>query len=107
MQKHASQVEEYKRRWTRYTDWTQMYPGMWAWVLQRLAAILLLVLLPWHWLHPYSQGVRITLLAVVIFHGMNGIKTMLNDLGWGITLHRPLLLILLVLGVLIFFYFAW
>ena len=41
------------------------YLGMWTWLTQRFSAILLLILLPWHWVNPYSRPVRIAVLLVV------------------------------------------
>ena len=38
--------------------WRAMYPGMWAWVLQRLSAVVLLVLFPFHVLNPYKAWLR-------------------------------------------------
>lgn len=81
------------------------YLGMWTWLTQRLSAILLLVLLPWHWANPYSRPVRFAVLLVVIIHAMAGIRVMLTDIGWAESWQRALVWILAACGLAIFLYF--
>ncbi len=38
------------------------YLGMWTWVFQRASSLILMVLLPWHWVNPYSRPVRVMVL---------------------------------------------
>lgn len=83
------------------------YLGMWTWLTQRFSAILLLVLLPWHWINPYSQPVRFAVLFVVILHAMAGIRVMLTDLGLAERWQRGLVWILAACGLIIFLYFAF
>ena len=44
---------------------------------------ILMVLLPWHWVNPYSRPVRIAVLFLVIFHAAAGVRVMLLDFGLG------------------------
>jgi succinate dehydrogenase hydrophobic anchor subunit len=82
-----------------------VYLGMWTWLGQRLSAILLMILLPWHWINPYSRPVRIAVLFVVIFHAMAGLRVMLTDVGLAERWQRGLVGILAACGLVIFLYF--
>ncbi|GIX48937.1 MAG: hypothetical protein KatS3mg131_3148 [Candidatus Tectimicrobiota bacterium] len=82
------------------------YLGMWTWLVQRLASLALLVLLPWHWLNPYLRPVRIAVLALVLLHAMAGIRVMLLDLGFGERWQRGLVWLLAALGAGLFFFFV-
>src|SRR4051794_14359796 len=53
--------------------------GMWAWLLQRISALLILVLLVLHISLPYKQLVQFLLLLVVTFHATLGIRVILLD----------------------------
>ena len=81
------------------------YLGMWTWLTQRFSAILLLVLLPWHWVNPYSRPVRFAVLLVVIIHAMAGIRVMLTDFGLAERWQRGMVWILAACGLIIFLYF--
>src|SRR5262245_60509306 len=86
---------------------TPTYLGMWAWIFQRAAALILMVLLPWHWVNPYSRPVRIAVLFFVIFHAAAGVRVMLLDFGLAEHWHRCLVWALASLGLVVFCYFAW
>ncbi len=87
--------------------WRSMYPGMWAWVLQRVSALVLIVLIPIHIMNPYVDSVRITMLALVVWHAMHGVKVILTDLGFPDRHQRKLLWTLCGLGVVAFFWLAY
>ena len=100
--------------------------GVWTWLLQRVSAALLVVLVLGHfWLLHYAVvGEKITfdrvlgrlqsgsfffvldvaLLAVVIFHGFNGIRTVIVDFGIGQRARVVLSLVLAALGAITFLY---
>jgi len=59
------------------------YLGMWTWLWQRASSLVLIVLLPWHWLNPFYRPVRLAVLFFVVFHAMAGIRVMLTDFGVG------------------------
>ena len=61
--------------------WKNTLPGMWAWLLQRVSAILILVFLTLHFFLPYRRPIQFLLLAVVAFHACLGIRVFLIDLG--------------------------
>lgn len=84
---------------------TPVYLGLWTWLWQRLSALLLMVLLPWHWLSPFYRPVRVAVLFLVIFHAMAGIRVMLTDVGVGTTWQRGLVWLLAGVGLLAFVFF--
>lgn len=94
--------------------------GMWPWLLQRVTAVLLLFFVLGHlWIeHFLHLGARITyasvaerllhafyvfvdlgLLVVVVYHGLNGLGTVLFDLPWSPAAQRRITAGLWVLGV--------
>jgi succinate dehydrogenase / fumarate reductase cytochrome b subunit len=82
------------------------YLGMWTWLLQRASSVLLMVLLPWHWVNPYSRPVRLAVLFFVIFHAAAGVRVMILDFGLAERWHRGLVWMLAGIGLIIFAYFA-
>jgi succinate dehydrogenase hydrophobic anchor subunit len=82
------------------------YLGMWTWLFQRASSLVLMVLLPWHWVNPYSRPVRIAVLFFVIFHAAAGVRVMLTDFGLAERWHRGLVWALAGVGLIIFLYFA-
>jgi succinate dehydrogenase hydrophobic anchor subunit len=82
------------------------YLGMWTWLFQRGSSLILMVLLPWHWVNPYSRPVRIAVLFLVIFHAAAGVRVMLTDFGLAERWHRGLVWTLAGIGLIIFLYFA-
>jgi succinate dehydrogenase / fumarate reductase membrane anchor subunit len=99
---------------------TSKVAGTWAWFLQRLSAVLLVVLLGVHiYLDHYAQvGAEITvgwvherlgqllyiaidysMLAMVLFHGLNGTRTILFDFDIFMKRKKTVDIGLLVLGI--------
>ncbi|HSF30939.1 MAG TPA: hypothetical protein VLK82_10780 [Candidatus Tectomicrobia bacterium] len=85
---------------------TPAYLGMWTWILQRASSVILMVLLPWHWINPYSRPVRIAVLFLVILHAAAGVRVMVTDFGLAERWHRGLVWVLAAIGLVIFGYFA-
>ncbi len=85
---------------------TPVYLGMWTWLWQRISSVILIVLLPWHWINPFYRPVRIAVLFFVIFHAMAGIRVMMIDFGLAERWHRGLVWMLAGVGVVVFLYFA-
>ena len=85
---------------------TPVYLGMWTWLWQRVSSVILIVLLPWHWINPFYRPVRIAVLFFVIFHAMAGIRVMMIDFGLAERWHRSLVWMLAGVGVVVFLYFA-
>lgn len=99
---------------------TSKVAGTWAWFLQRVSAVLLVVLLGVHiYLDHYAQvGAEITvgwvherlgqllyiaidysMLAMVLFHGLNGTRTILFDFDIFMKRKKTVDIGLLVLGI--------
>jgi len=80
--------------------WEQIQTGMWAWLVQRITSILLILLLPLKYYSGYVLVGRIggnkawaadfhsspivdgLLLLAVIFHALYGLRVILIDYGW-------------------------
>lgn len=81
------------------------YLGMWTWLWQRASSLVLIVLLPWHWLNPFYRPVRLAVLFFVVFHAMAGIRVMLTDFGVGERWQRSLVWTLAGVGLGVFLFF--
>ncbi len=100
----------------------------WAWILQRLTGILLIVFLGIHmWIgHFADPSVKITflgsstrlkdllyvvvdwgLLATALFHGLNGFRNVLHDWGLSQAAARATALVVWVIGVVWLLYGLW
>jgi succinate dehydrogenase hydrophobic anchor subunit len=75
---------------------------MWAWLIQRAAAVALVVVIALHLANPFRRGVQALLLALALVHGLLGVRAMLLDLGMSIRWQRLLFAAALVLAVAIF-----
>jgi succinate dehydrogenase hydrophobic anchor subunit len=91
-----------KRRLLDAERWRDTRLGMWAWLVERAAAVALLVAIALHVTNPYVRPVRAALLALVLLHGLLGVRAMVLDLGLPVRWHRALLAGALALGVALF-----
>ncbi len=91
-----------KREWTSLEGWRDTKIGMWAWLIQRAAAVLLLVVVALHLSNPFVRPVQATLLALVLLHALLGVRALLLDFGLPLRWHRALFAVALVLAVVIF-----
>jgi len=88
--------------------WRDTKVGMWAWLIQRAAAILLLVVIVLHLTNPFRRGVQAALLALVLLHALLGVRSLLLDIGLPLRWHRALFVLALALAVVIFvLVWAW
>jgi succinate dehydrogenase hydrophobic anchor subunit len=90
------------REWTSAEGWRGSTAGMWAWLIQRVAAIALLAVIVLHLVNPFRRGVQAVLLALVLVHGLLGVRSLLLDAGLPLRWHRALLALALVLAVVLF-----
>ena len=83
------------------------------WLLQRITAVLLVALLGLHlwasnfatnWASVLHAGIDISLLAVALFHGLNGVRTVLLDFGLGPQARKFLSVSLWILGFVAFLF---
>ncbi len=86
--------------------WRSTLPGMWAWVLQRISAVLILIFLILHLFLPYRRPLQFLLLLVVAFHASLGIRVLLIDLGASVKAQKFLFLVFALIALLSFF-FVW
>ncbi len=90
------------RGWATRDAWRGSRLGLWAWLLQRAAAVALVVVIVLHLRNPFLRPVQATLLALVLLHGLLGLRAILLDLGLPVRLHRALFAVALILGVALF-----
>jgi succinate dehydrogenase/fumarate reductase cytochrome b subunit len=78
--------------------------GMWAWLWQRISALLIVVLLALHITLPYKPAIQFLLLLVVTFHATLGLRVILLDFNLvSIRYHRALAWGLPVVGLIAMF----
>jgi succinate dehydrogenase hydrophobic anchor subunit len=78
--------------------WRDTKVGMWAWLIQRVAAVGLLAVIALHLKNPFLRTVQAALLGLVLLHGVLGLRSMLLDFGFSARWHRFLLLLALLVG---------
>lgn len=84
--------------------WRSTFLGMWAWLAQRISAILIIIFLTLHFLLPYRRPIQFLLLLVLVIHASLGIRVMLIDLGANVRTQKFLAIIFLLLGL---FFLVW
>jgi succinate dehydrogenase hydrophobic anchor subunit len=78
------------REWTTREGWRDTKLGMWAWLIQRGAAVALLVVVALHLSNPFRRGVQAALLALVLLHALLGVRSLVLDVGVPLRWHRAL-----------------
>ena len=97
-----------KREWTTREGWRDTQLGMWAWLVQRAAAVGLLVVIALHLVNPFRRPVQAALLALALLHALLGVRSLLLDYGLAPRWHRPLFVLTFALACLLFVAFwAW
>ena len=97
-----------RREWTTAEGWRGTRAGMWAWLIQRAAAIALLLVVALHLVNPFRRGLQGALLALVLVHALLGVRALLLDFGLPLRWHRALfVLALLVSGGLFAIVWLW
>ena len=91
-----------KREWTTAEGWRDTKAGMWAWLIQRAAAVALLLVIALHLVNPFRRGVQAALLALALVHALLGVRALLLDFGLARRWHRALFALALVLSVVVF-----
>jgi succinate dehydrogenase / fumarate reductase cytochrome b subunit len=81
--------------------------GMWAWLWQRISALLIVVLLVMHIMTPYKPMIQFLLLLVVTFHATLGLRVILLDFNLvSVRYHKALAWGLPAAGLVVLF-FVW
>jgi len=91
-----------KRDWRTAEGWRDTKAGMWAWLIQRAAAVALLLVITLHLANPFRRGVQGALLALVLIHALLGVRAILLDFGLAHRWHRALFGLALVLAAVVF-----
>jgi succinate dehydrogenase hydrophobic anchor subunit len=91
-----------RREWTSTEGWRGTATGMWAWLIQRAAAVALLLVVALHLANPFRRGLQAALLALVLLHALLGVRALLLDFGLPLRWHRALFVLALVLAAAIF-----
>lgn len=91
-----------RREWTSAEGWRDTKAGMWAWLLQRAAAVLLLVVIALHLVNPFRRGVQAALLGLALLHALLGVRSLLLDAGVPPRWHRALFALALALSAGLF-----
>ena len=81
--------------------------NVWLWLFQRVSAVLLIIILGVHlWLSNFGQPsaslraiLGVTLLGLALFHGLNGLRTVVFDFDVGVQGRKFTTVLLLLLGV--------
>ena len=88
--------------------WRETRVGMWAWLIQRAAAILLLLVITLHLVNPFRRGVQAALLGLALLHALLGVRSLLLDFGLPLRWHRVLFALALALAAIVFaIVWAW
>ncbi len=95
------------RGWASRDAWRGTRLGLWAWLLQRAAALALVAVIVFHLSNPFLRSAQATLLGLVLLHGLLGLRAILLDLGLPVRLHRALFAAALVLAVALFWLVWW
>ena len=91
-----------KRQLVSAEGWRDTKLGMWAWLVQRAAAVALVAVIALHLANPFARPVQALLLGLVLLHGLLGVRSILLDFGLPVRWHRALLAGALGLGVAAF-----
>lgn len=81
--------------------------NVWLWLFQRVSAVLLVIILGVHlWLANFGQAASslravlgVVLLGLALFHGLNGVRTVIFDFNIGAQGRKFTTMLLLLLGV--------
>ncbi len=93
-----------------------MWRSILLWLMQRISAVLLVAFLGFHiwasnfaaeWATLLRAAVDISLLALALFHGLNGVRTIVLDFGVSVQARRFLSVGLVMLGTLAFLFGAY
>jgi len=90
-----------KREWSTAEGWRDTKAGMWAWLIQRAAAVALLLVIVLHLVNPFRRGVQAALLALALVHALLGVRAILLDFGLAYRWHRALFALALALALVV------
>jgi succinate dehydrogenase hydrophobic anchor subunit len=91
-----------RREWTAAEGWRGTRAGLWAWLLQRAAALALLVVVALHLANPFRRSVQAALLALLLLHALLGVRAILLDFGLPVRWQKALFWVALLLAAALF-----
>ena len=88
------------------TENTSVPTNVWLWLFQRVTAVLLVIILGVHlWFANFAQAsaslraiLGFTLLGLALFHGLNGVRSVIFDFNIGTQGRKFVTMLLLLLG---------
>jgi succinate dehydrogenase hydrophobic anchor subunit len=96
-----------RREWTTAEGWRDTKAGMWAWLIQRAAAVLLVGAVALHLVNPFRRPVQAALLALVLVHGLLGVRSLMLDFGLPVRWHRALFVLAVLMAAVMFALVWW
>jgi succinate dehydrogenase / fumarate reductase cytochrome b subunit len=84
------------------SEWRSTQIGMWAWLIQRVSALLIIILIALHLVYPYMVSIQATMVFFVFLHAALGLRVIFLDLGTDTKLHKTLFYSLIVLALVLF-----
>jgi succinate dehydrogenase hydrophobic anchor subunit len=91
-----------RRGWSSREGWRGTHTGMWAWLIQRAAAIVLVPVIALHLVNPFRRAVQAALLSLALLHALLGVRALVLDFGAPLRWHRPMFAVAIVLAVALF-----
>lgn len=91
-----------KRELLSLSEWRSTQIGMWAWLLQRFSALLIILFVVLHLVYPYQVWIQSCMVFFVCVHAVLGLRVILLDIGTRATLHKILFGCLMVLAIVAF-----
>ena len=91
-----------KRDLLSLSEWRSTQIGMWAWLLQRISALLTVLFVALHLVYPYQVYIQSLMVFFICMHAVLGLRVILLDIGARAALHKVYLASLLVLGIVLF-----
>jgi succinate dehydrogenase/fumarate reductase cytochrome b subunit len=110
-----TELDDQKTQYRKHLSWGEHDPhrrrstplSMWAWLWQRISALLIVVLLVLHITLPYKQPIQFLLLLTVTFHATLGLRVILLDFNLvSVRYHKMLAWSLPIVGLIVLF-FVW
>ena len=101
------EIRMFRRPLITLEGWRDTKAGMWAWLLVRISAVLIVLLLAAHLVYPYAVSVQFMLLLCLTFHAVLGLRVIMMDLGVAVKFQKPLFAALSLLGLAIFLLIWW
>jgi succinate dehydrogenase / fumarate reductase cytochrome b subunit len=95
------------RGWINADAWRGTRVGLWAWLLQRAAAVALVVAVILHLRNPFVRWVQAAMLGLVLLHGLLGVRVILLDVGVPVRLQGALFAAAVALAVALFALVWW